>query len=259
MLFEAALNVRKRLPTWRIGHAETWLKGHIWLGLLITLFVGFHSGFRFGGPLSTALTVVFLAMIASGIYGLVLQHYLPRIMTTSAPGETIYEQIPHVIGQLRLEAYDVVAHVCGPMAEAAEERAQSEELQKDPRRARQVLSRRAAETAAPGSDKLRSFYLDHVRPFLMSDGRHKTDGRKDPLADTAQRERTVEAVRRSLPPSLHEAARELGSIAGERADLAVQKRLHLWLHGWLLVHVPLTAALFVLLAAHAWWAVQYSY
>src|SRR6185436_8175255 len=34
MVFEAALNLRKRLPTWSMGHAETWLKGHVWLGLL---------------------------------------------------------------------------------------------------------------------------------------------------------------------------------------------------------------------------------
>jgi hypothetical protein len=253
MLFEAALNVRKRLPTWRIGRAETWLKGHIWLGLLIALLVGFHSGFRLGGPLSAALTLVFLAMLASGIYGLVLQQFLPKLMTASAPGETIYEQIPHVVAQLRIEAYDVAAHVCGPIADAPEERAESERLQTDPRRARQVLSRRAADTPANGSDGLRRFYLQHVRPFLMTEGRHGM------LAVAGDRTRMVEALVRTLPPELHEAARDLGAIAGERADLAVQERLHLWLHGWLLLHVPLTAALLVLLGAHAWWAVRYSY
>jgi hypothetical protein len=253
MFFEAALNLRKRLPTWHLGRAETWLKGHIWLGLLTIPLVFFHTAFGFGGGLSTALMLVFLTMITSGIYGLVLQQYLPKVMTASAPAETVYEQIPHVIEQLRVEAYDVVAHVCGPLLDAAEERAQSERIQADPRRARRVLEHRSAEEATPGSEPLRRFYIEQVRPFLVSDGRH------GPFANASERARIVEAMVLMVPPGLAEAARDLGAIVAERSDLAVQRRLHLWLHTWLLVHVPLTVALFVLLGAHVWWAVRYSY
>jgi hypothetical protein len=53
--------------------------------------------------------------------------------------------------------------------------------------------------------------------------------------------------------------RDLAEIAAERRDLAIQRRLHHWLHGWLFVHVPLTAALLVLLAAHAVMALRYSF
>jgi hypothetical protein len=253
MLFEAALNARKRVPTWRLGRAETWLKGHIWLGLVTVPLVFFHGGFRLGGALSTTLTVVFLAMIASGVYGLVLQQYLPKLMTASVPGETVYEQIPHVVAQLRVEAYDVVARSCGPIADAAEERAESERLAADPRRARRVLVARPAHEPAPDADVLRRFYLEQVRPFLLS------DGRRGPLAKESERDRMIEGMVRTLPPALHESVRDLGAIAAERSDLAVQRRLHLWLHGWLLVHVPLTTALLVLLGAHVWWALRYSY
>jgi hypothetical protein len=69
----------------------------------------------------------------------------------------------------------------------------------------------------------------------------------------------VDTVCRQLPEPLRESARDLGAIAAERRDLATQRSVHLWLHTWLLLHVPLTAALFVLLAAHVWWAVRYSY
>jgi hypothetical protein len=253
MVFEAALNLRKRVPTWRLGRAETWLKGHVWLGLAIVPLVLFHAGFHLGGALSTALAVVFFAMIASGIYGLVLQQFLPKLMTTSAEGETIFEQIPHVVGQLRVEAYEIATGVCGVLPEAAEEKAQSERIQADPRRARHVLDRRPADEPARESEPLRRFYLENLRPYLMS------DGRRGPLARADDSRRIVEALCRALPPALHEAARDLGAIAAERRDLAVQRRLHLWLHTWLLVHVPLTTALFVLLAAHVWWAVRYSY
>jgi hypothetical protein len=253
MLFEAALNLRKRVPTWLLGRAETWLKGHIWLGLLCLPLALFHSNFALGGRLSTALMLVLVAMLASGVYGLVLQQYLPRLMTTSAPGETIFEQIPHVIEQLRLEAYDVAATVCGVLPDAAEEKKASEAVQADPRRARRVAPRRPADVAVADSEPLKLFYLQHVRPYLRSDGRTGT------LANPATASSMVETVCRQLPEALRESARDLGEIVAERRDLAVQRRIHLWLHTWLLVHVPLTAALFVLLAAHVWWAVRYSY
>ena len=64
---------------------------------------------------------------------------------------------------------------------------------------------------------------------------------------------------RTLPLAPADATRELGDIAAERRDLAVQRRLHLSLHTWLLIHVPLTAALLTLLGAHVWFAVRYTY
>jgi hypothetical protein len=39
--------------------------------------------------------------------------------------------------------------------------------------------------------------------------------------------------------------------------LAVQKRLHLWLHTWLMVHVPISFALLVLTAVHAVLSLRY--
>ncbi len=253
LTFEWLLNARKRVPTWRLGRAESWLKGHIWLGLLAVPLALYHSGFRFGGTLATALMVVFLCVSALGVVGVVLQHFLPRVMTAAAPGETIYEQIPHVIRTLRIDAYEAVAAVCGPIAGAAEERDWSEAIRRNPRRARRVDVQRPAAEPAEGSEPVQRFYLDAVRPFLLS------DGRRGPLADARSAERTVQAVLRVLPPALHDSVRQLAAIAAERRDFAVQKRLHRWLHGWLLVHVPLAAALLVLLLAHVVLALRYSF
>lgn len=30
MLFEGLLGVRKKLPVWRLGRAQTWMRGHLW-------------------------------------------------------------------------------------------------------------------------------------------------------------------------------------------------------------------------------------
>ena len=43
---------------------------------------------------------------------------------------------------------------------------------------------------------------------------------------------------------------QLAALCEERRQLAEQQRLWFWMHAWLLVHVPLSAALVVLTAAH---------
>ena len=50
---------------------------------------------------------------------------------------------------------------------------------------------------------------------------------------------------------------ELEALCRERRRLAEQERLHGWLHGWLLLHIPLSAALLVLGVAHAVTALYY--
>src|SRR6202011_3720157 len=34
MIFEFLLGVRKKVPIWRVGKAQSWMRGHLWLGLL---------------------------------------------------------------------------------------------------------------------------------------------------------------------------------------------------------------------------------
>ena len=61
MIFAALLAVRKRLPTWRVGSAQFWLRGHIWLGTIGFLFILFHSGFGWGGLLENLSLVTGIA------------------------------------------------------------------------------------------------------------------------------------------------------------------------------------------------------
>jgi hypothetical protein len=109
MLFAGLLGARKKVPVWRIGRAQTWMRGHLWLGLLSLPLILFHGGFAFRGPLTGVLMALFFIVIASGIMGAVLQHYVPGVLTTQVPLESIYEEIPHVRAQLREEADEVVA------------------------------------------------------------------------------------------------------------------------------------------------------
>src|SRR5438874_7046322 len=103
-VFAALLGVRKKLVLWRVGTVQRWLRAHIWLTLLTIPLVILHTGFRFGGPMTTLLIVLYVIVMVSGIYGLALQHQIPRIMKERLPAETVYEQIPHIRAQLYVAA-----------------------------------------------------------------------------------------------------------------------------------------------------------
>src|SRR5271165_2370122 len=104
MIFAALLGARKRVPTWRLGRAQAWMRGHLWLGMLSLPLILFHGGFHFGGTLTRVLMWLLIITVASGLFGAVLQHYVPRLMTTDVPLETIYDEIGHVRNALRVEA-----------------------------------------------------------------------------------------------------------------------------------------------------------
>src|SRR6185436_10925046 len=55
ILFAGLLGARKRVRTWRIGRAEFWMRGHLWLGGLALPMIWFHGGFRHGGTLTSIL------------------------------------------------------------------------------------------------------------------------------------------------------------------------------------------------------------
>src|SRR6266446_2570220 len=103
-VFAALLGVRKKLPFLPVGNVQRWLRGHIWLTLLTIPLILLHSGFRLGGPMTTLLMALYTVVMVSGIYGLFLQHQMPRIMKERLPAEMVYEQIPHIRSQLFLAA-----------------------------------------------------------------------------------------------------------------------------------------------------------
>src|SRR3989440_1867832 len=99
-IFATLLGVRKKIVLWRIGTVQRWLRAHIWLTLLTIPLVILHSGFRLGGPMTTLIIILYVVVMVSGLYGLVLQHYVPTVMMERLPAESVYEQIPHIRAQL---------------------------------------------------------------------------------------------------------------------------------------------------------------
>lgn len=103
-VFAVLLSLRKKIPLWRVGTVQRWLRAHIWLTILTIPLILLHSGFRFGGPMTTFLMVLYGIVMVSGFYGLFLQHLMPRLMKERLPAETVFEQIPHIRSQLAVAA-----------------------------------------------------------------------------------------------------------------------------------------------------------
>jgi len=236
MLFAGLLAGLRHLPAWWwLGSRQWWLKGHIWLGLLSVVLVLFHSTFRVGGLLEQALWLVLILLIASGVFGLVLQHVVPRLLTVRVPGEVPYEQIPHECLLLRGKADNLVDALCGPGDADAAEAPQKADPNVDP------ASREA----------LRNTYEALVRPFLGPEYRPDS-----PLARAAQADAVFRGLR-SLPGLAGEPLAQLERFCRDRGEMGEQERLHHWLHLWLLAHVPLSVLLLALGVAHVVTAVFY--
>ena len=239
MIFAALLGARKRVPVWRAGRAQTWMRGHLWLGLLSLPLLVFHSGFRYGHGLTAVLMTLLIFVVASGVFGAALQHYMPRVMTREVTMETIYEEIEHVRAQLREEAEELVAQATAEKATAA---------------AAGVAGSTVASFSVREDEAipLRNFFEQELKPFLESPG-----ARGHALADQAQSRSAFAQLRTLVPPALHTTLEDLESICEEERQLTLQTRLHLWLHGWLLLHIPLSLALILLGAVHAVMALRY--
>ncbi|MCS6975597.1 MAG: hypothetical protein NZM31_01135 [Gemmatales bacterium] len=229
LLRRRAVVLNSRLPP-----REWWLRGHLWLGLLSVVFIGFHSGFRLGGALVAALTIVYLIVIVSGILGLVVQSILPHRMTVSFHQEIPPGQVEAVCTAWRKECDALVDELCGPR----------------PAFAANVHEERS------NSDPLRRFYEEQMRPGLR-----EMLPIRWPLRSEKRIRQAFEQLRSQISsPDRSKAASILGrleTVCLERLDLARQQSRFFWLHGWLPIHIGLSAALLVLGIVHVFTALMY--
>jgi hypothetical protein len=366
MVFAGLLAVRKKFPGLRLGSAQFWLRGHIWLGLLSVPLAFYHSSFRFGGTLEKAFMFVFLAVIVSGVYGLAMQQMLPRFLKVRVPLETFPQQIPYLCQKFLEEGDQLIKDLqkpvkkagpasslgAGPtagvatgaaakpasaataalLAKAAAKKASAATVSPEKMEgaapagpaagaapaataaaqapaapaapaapkssaAAAILAAKAAKLAAakaaaggasavgapaadapaaaatpaveksaaagprsiimapatsadavmPRLELLTRFYRDRITPFLCSDSDVAS---RQELASENYARMAFANLAVDLPAQALAAVERLEEIVAERRQFLVQVRIQNWLRNWLLIHVPLSAALFVLAALH---------
>lgn len=222
VLFEMAILPRKWLRGRRFGSTRTWMRWHVWLGLVCLPVVLVHAGFGSGGPLTTATLALFLIVTASGVWGLVMQQWLPQKLIDDVPDETIGSQIDFVGDYHADEATRLVD---GLVSDSP---------------------------VADGAADLLAFRDDLLVPYLRGECRPRS-----PLASPAEAARRFARLRESVPPAVRSVVERLRELADRRRQWDAQARIHFWLHNWLLVHLPLSVAMTVLMSLHAWRALKF--
>jgi hypothetical protein len=213
IVFEMALAPRKWLRGWRLGATKVWLRLHVWLGFAVLPMIVIHSGFAFGGFLSALTMVLFLIVIASGIWGLIMQQWLPKKLFDEIPNETVASQTDQAILKHRDEARQVVDELLTGRSHG------------------HVAS---AKLTGPAAE---------LEPYL--------NGGRSILASSMESERVFQRLRISLPDLAGPALTRLEGWARLRRQWDRQVRINFWLHNWLIVHLPLSVAMTGFMIVHA--------
>ena len=81
--------VRKRRYRSNVGTVQGWLSAHVYLGTALVVVVTLHTGFELGWNVHTLAYVLMLAVVFSGIYGVVVYLRVPGDMTENLGAETL--------------------------------------------------------------------------------------------------------------------------------------------------------------------------
>jgi hypothetical protein len=231
VFFEMALLPRKWYRGRRFGATRKWMRWHIWLGFVCLPIVLIHAGFGFGGPLSTVTLLLFLVVSLSGVWGLLMQQWLPEKMLTELTNETVASQIDFLGGFLVTQAASLVEDLVSVPPEA--------------------VSSQPIVISEP-RDALVEFHDRILLPYLR--GGKRTGS---PLASKSEAELRIARLREMLPVGAHQAIGQLRELADLRRQWDSQARLNFWLHNWLLIHLPLSVAMTGLMILHAIRALKY--
>jgi hypothetical protein len=288
-IFAGLLGLRKKIPLWRIGTVQGWLCAHVWLTLLTIPLVILHTGFRLGGPMTTLLLLLYGVVMLSGIYGLALQHYLPKLMKEKLPAEIVYEQIPYVRAQLCRAAENIRDALKGlppraatppvtnaqpaavttsvtaltrsttavisavTAADARDSRTQTKIISRPseprPGTAAGIIGGADASTS-PRDVESEAVLLDFLEAHALPYLRKPRASRKG-LSNPSYSEDMFRFLRLRTAEPYQAWVGELQSLCEERGMLDYQTRLQHWLHRWLFVHVPLSYLLILMTAWHA--------
>lgn len=207
----AFLAVRRRTVRRGLGRTQTWVQLHVYGGTLFLLLVLMHAGFRWpGGTLERWLLGLSLWVAGSGLVGVALRKWLPRVLASALTTEVLYERIPELAGILRERA---------------------EEL--------------AREAPAP----VRDLHRRSLAPLLAAP-RFRWIYFADVTGGIANRLRELDYLAERLPAGERRVLDELRSVVSTKLELDAHYTLQRPLRWWLYGHVPPSLALLALVAVH---------
>jgi len=203
--------LRRRLLAWPLRTAQQWLQFHLYGGIIGSLLVLLHMGFRWpSGWFGWTLLLLTTWTTAAGLVGVWLQKWIPTLIVNNLTLEALYDRIPDLVGRLQAQADAVTAGA-------------SEILD----RAYQADIRPALATVSPSWSYL----------FDITGTRER---RMQPLRNISQFLTEEERTRLG----------DLQAIVGEKTELDAQLSLQRALRLWLVLHVPPALLLLAVVAVH---------
>jgi len=211
----AAYNARKKLPFIPLARSASWLQLHAWLGLVTVAVFLMHAGLTWPtGVLDTLLWLLFVGLLASGIFGLLISRLAPRALT--GHGERIlFERIPGFRAEL----------------------------------AREVEELATASVRELGSGTIASYYSRRLRPFFARP-RHLLRHLAGSAAPVRRLQRELRALHRYLSDDGRATVDEIEDRVVAKDNLDFQYAWQGLLKGWLFTHIPLTYAAGIVTVVH---------
>ena len=289
ILFELLLWPRKKFRRWKLFPTKYWMVAHIWLGLATGPLAFIHSGYRLGGTFSTTLFCLLLFVLASGIYGWVMQIVIPKWMLGNLPYETIACQIDDVSIQAALNARRMLTVAYGPKPVGLSKLANLDSVsakmsgavispngpgeakaivigavqRRDSSRSRIEVDAENEFNADDGKELWRQ-YAAVIEPFML-DGISILEGKSTQRESNKQsqvwtRQKSVDwfsLLRDSCSSTARPIVDRLEELSVQRLQYDTQRRAQAWLHGWIAFHASVSVLLGVLLVTHIILALKY--
>ncbi|MDZ7359893.1 MAG: hypothetical protein ONB46_04095 [candidate division KSB1 bacterium] len=224
MIGAALLGLQRRLTKLALktgfGNAQTWLHVHLYGGALFLLLTFMHTGFRQPhGILTWWLWFLSIWVTASGFFGVILQKWIPKLLTSGLAIEVVYERIPELIQEI------------GEQVEAL------------------------MESCAPQSG-IKDFYQKQIAMALVTP-RPRLIYCIDITGGIQARLKQFEYLRGFLPLAEKENLNKLEALYKTKLEIDAHYTLQRLLRLWLYTHVPASLVLLVLLGLHLFAVLYY--
>jgi len=212
LIVVAAWGVRRR--TMRIrstGSAQNWVQLHVYGGFLFLLLVLMHDGFRLPhGSLTGWLLLLSVWVTLSGLLGVFLQKWVPKMLTSGVSIEVLYERVPELVEAVRVKSEELVA-------------------------------------GAP--DAIQDFYARNIARTLRAP-KSRWVYYVDVTGGIQSQTKQFEYLRRLLTPEDQQKLDQLEKYYKTKLELDAHYTLQKSLRWWLYAHAPASIVLLVLACIH---------
>lgn len=116
-----AYPIRRQRYQKRSGPLRYWMLAHSYLGVIAGILILLHGGTESGGALTTALMISFDLVILTGLFGILIYYFAPRMLTKIEGQPLLHEDLTQRRAELREELGTTMAAAAPPVRTAIQQ------------------------------------------------------------------------------------------------------------------------------------------